>query len=224
MKSSKKGNASLVAAGSAAVPSVRGLSYNPLENSFSFSVADIPASDHVFYCTDYRIIQDGSQLHFILGNRSKLSKQNIFQLAIEIAFPIKRAIDFFYDGAWENKSLNGTATFVESLRKTVSDLDSTYSSSTGSRQRVSDLELHLDPSCYRMFSSNFATLSLADGQGMVEFFVGAPDLIVNIIHRNTVRPNDGIKSIVAVIMTPQTLLKMLEELQGILRPFASKEA
>lgn len=197
---------------------IPGILLNPGETAISFNAQSLPASDHFFFASDLVVTSHAGQLHVVFGQRPSISASKEFRLAIEIIFPLFNAVDFLYDNVWSKPGLNGAGLFIDSIRQSASLSNMFEDEAVKEPSQLADEEWTLpkDPNCFRMFPSNFAAVTISAGQSMIEFFEGSPDLMVSLTHQRSIRPNEGVKSVVSVILPPLLLLKFFETTRPIL--------
>ena len=195
---------------------IPGILPNADDTGFSFSTHNLPASDHFFYATNFQIRQIGQTLHLIFIQRSAFDDSDKARLAIEIAFPKSWAAKFLFDAIWNQPGLNGIGKFIDSVK-----LESDKSGGLATRGKDNFI-LPIDPNCYRMFPANFVTCTLSSDQAMLEFFEVTPDTLVTLMYKRPIRPNEGVKSIVSVILSAALLQSLFITLKPLLET-ASKE-
>lgn len=170
-------------------------------HGIAFSAKHLPSSDHFFSASDYLLDVDEENLYILFGQRSRFSKnnENKLRLAVEIVYPKKLAKDFLYEVIFNKPSIGAEdTTYFQTLEMNVEKDDC---------KKVYERELEIpdDPASYRRFSANFASSFLSHGQGLIEFYEAAPDMLVNLLHEDRIRPNSGVKSVVSVL-APSSLL------------------
>lgn len=200
-----------------------GLTFNPKEGSFAISVDAVPAAEHFFFASDFRLaIQDG-QFHIIFGFRSPFDSSARPRLAIELAIPLYVAKRCFVDTISKQMSANGKTTFLQAVQAEVRTNNSIYTSPSEKSEKTV-FELPTDPQSYRSFPSSLATSSICTGgQVMIEFLEAPPDMIVNYMFRATMRGNAQVRSVVGVILSPAVAVRFYEESDEMLKAVPNKE-
>lgn len=191
-----------------------GVTYITSENAISLSTHDLPASDHFFTATDFDLVVKEGNLIFLFGQASHFQQEESFRVSLEIMMPISFAIDVIYKSVFENPGANGVGTFIESVKKQVESVQKI----NGKGSAEHSYRIAEGQNSHRVLSSNYAITSMSRGQAMIEFFEASPDLIVNIFHRGYSRPGDGLKPVIAVILSPVVLYKLLMKTEELLKP------
>lgn len=200
--------------------SVPGLILSSDRTSYSFAPNDLPASDHYFRANFFKSKIEFGELVLLFGQVSSFSNEERFKAAVEISFPIKLAVDILVRNIWDNPSMDGVSVFMEILEKHLETFPAyQYKDGGGSRDLVRNYDLPLDTSTYRAFSANFVSASLSHGQAMLEFFEASPNLLANLVHSKNLRPNDGLKPVLAIILPPDVLAAFFRNTKNLLEPY-----
>lgn len=198
-----------------------GLVFNPAERSIAISPRLLePATN--FFCADhFRLKVNGSHLEIMFGQVNSFSEQKDLTLAIQVTFPIEMAIASFYEMAWVNPGSSGLAPFAETLKNVVNKSISSY----GAGVTNSNFESYSLPpqSESRKFATNFATCAYSNGEATIDFYQVSPQLIHYALNTNSVRPNERIQNIFAVVLTLELLFEFLNASKELLLPYLNQE-
>ncbi|MBT7567286.1 hypothetical protein HN630_00085 [archaeon] len=180
------------------------------DGAIGFTTDTLPASEHFFDATHFAMDDSGENIVILFGQKSSFSKENKYNLAIEVSIPRHFVETFLHKAIFNSPGIGEDRPFIESV-------DEQYSGLVKQDQRAFDelLELPSDSNSFRRFSSNFMTVSLSGGQGLVEFFEVPPDLLVNIVHSRNIRKGASAKSVVSVLTNVSLLKAMLYKVKDL---------
>ncbi len=197
-----------------------GLVFNPTERSIAISPKHLePATN--FFCADhYKMKVSGSNLEIMFGQVNSFSEEEELTLVIQVAFPIQMAIASFHDMVWIHPGSSGLAPFSDTLKKVVEESASLFGENI--RNTIYDNFKLPSQKETRKFAANFATCAYSSGEAIIDFYQASPQLIHYALNHNSIRPNEKIQNIFAVVMSLNLLFEFLVKCKSLLEPFTVK--
>ncbi len=188
------------------------------DSSITFNSQLVPASEHFFKSNCFSVNVDGPELILLFGHKSIHSKSESLDAAAEIHFPIPEAKSFLYEAIWVTLGSNNMI-FADSIK--ISLEKSNYFKYDPRKGFLKDSSFSLpnNTDTYRAFASNNASMSFANSQCMIEFFEASPNLVANLAQKKVVKERDGLKPVIAILVSQDIFLNIFEEIKNILNTF-----
>lgn len=184
---------------------IPGLRYTEDMSAMEFVSEELPASKHFFCANYFKVVRDMGQFFIVFGEVSPFRSQKKMDRAVQIVLPVQSAHIFLNQTIWEKKGLNGSHTFGESLELTAR---AHMPESESGIVELDDLELP-ETENLRMFAANVCLVSVAQGQGSMEFLEASPSMVANIATGKKTRPDDSVSSVISIILDPVVMYSLL---------------
>ncbi len=190
--------------------SLRGIKFNRDKTAFTFTHHDVEAPQFYFKANDFQVRVDESHIHILFGQKSHFEKRASYRSAIEISLPLKHAKLYLVDGIFTKTGLDKKFTFAQNLER-----DPNVKGAL-TEEAASQVALPASDDMYRSFDANYATSSVSNGQGEIEFMFASPSTMAYLANNLPSRESAGLKSVVAVTMSPRILYRLFVEIRNLL--------
>ena len=170
------------------------------DGSISFSTDHLPASTHFFDATHFVVDSTGENLVMLFGQKSVFSKEDRYNLAVEISMPRYYVEKFLSKAIFDIPGLGAEKPFIESVEESYHSLEIKDDSDI-----MKLLDLPNESSSFRRFSANYTTVSMSGGQALIEFFEVPPDLLVNVVHNRELRRGSSAQSVISILTNVSVL-------------------
>lgn len=191
-----------------------GLVLSPDGSGYAVDWAELPSSDHFFLATDCHVKESAAGINLLFGATSSFDENSEhYDLAVEIHFPIQEAKQYLHRSVFVELSGNGKKTYYESIKDSLEKMKVNTTGTSPAKLRKLPVNRN---AAFRIFPANFATMSFAGTQALIEFFEVTPELIHFVTSRTKMRPFAGVKPVVSVILDTFVMYNFMNSCKAVM--------